>query len=116
MPAYHPDAETELADILATGGREVKRCLGMMVQRHLRIEDGTAPLGASELLPASGPSLQPLYQVEYVCGWFSRVTVVYEVGGAGAVVLAVDAWQGLARVGAAASAADAQARSWGRAS
>jgi hypothetical protein len=116
MPSYHPDAEADMRSILAGGGREVKRCLGMMIRRHLGIEDGSEPLTAGEWLPASGPNLTRLYEVDYLCGLLARVTVVYEADGTGAKVLALDAFQGLARVGHPKPAPDARARAWARAS
>lgn len=117
MPTYHPDAEQECLAALNQGGREVKRCLGMLLQRHLRIDDGSEPFSKAELLPTGGVSGQIWYEVTYSYGVFSRVTAVYEVSGLGVVsLLAIDAWQGLSRVGLPRFSPDARARAWSRSS
>lgn len=113
MPAYHPKAEKEFDDILRLAGRGIKVCLGLMIQRHLRIEDGTERLSASEELGAgSGTSI--LFEVVYSYGLLMRVLCVYERQGTVVTVLAIDARQGLARLGMPQSAPDARARAWGR--
>lgn len=96
MPAYHPNAQAEVQAILQTAGRGVKRCLGMMVQRHLRIDNASDPLGAAESLGAGSGD---------VC--------VYEMVGAGVTLLAVDATQGTVRIGMPVYAPDARPRAWG---
>jgi hypothetical protein len=116
VPTYHPDAQQECQEALDLGGREVKRCFGMMLQRHLRITDGSEPLAKAELLPATGVSGKPWYEVTYACGVFSMVTAVYEVSGPDVTLLAIDARQGLSRVGLAGSSPDARARAWSRSS
>ena len=116
MPTYHPDAEQECLDALNRGGREVKRCLGMLLQRHLRIDDGSEPLSKAELAPTGGVSGQTWYEVTYSYGVFSRVTAVYEVSSPAVTLLAIDAWQGLSRVGLPRFSSDARARAWSRSS
>ncbi|MBP6646367.1 MAG: hypothetical protein KA207_10950 [Burkholderiaceae bacterium] len=113
MPSYHADAEQELMDILQQGSRSVKRCLGMMLQRHLRMDNGTEPLDASEFVNA-GSGTSDVYQVAYSYNLFALVDCVYGKVGADVTVLAADGNQGLVRLGLPPSAPDALARSWGR--
>lgn len=115
MPAYHPQAKLEVQSILAKGGRGVKRCLGMMVARHLRIDGGSEPLLAAEQVGA-GSGVSMLYEVSYAYGLWSSVTCVYETTSAHVMLLAVDARQGTVRIGAAGTAPDARARAWNRSS
>ncbi len=115
VPSYHPEAEKEIDHLLKVGGRGVKRALGMTIQRHHRIDAGIEPLVASELLPASGPSLQAMHQVTYSVG-AADVVVVYETVGTAITALAVDAWDHFVRVGLPGVAGDARARAWARAS
>ena len=112
MPTYHADAEAEIVAILSQAGRSVKRCLGMMVQRHLRIDSGLEPLDATELLGA-GSGVSTLYEVTYSYGLWSSVVCVYETVGPGVTLLAVDAMQGTVRVGMPRSSPDARSRAWG---
>lgn len=112
MPNYHPQAKAELRAILASPGRAVKRCVGMMLGRHLGLDSGQEPLDASEYLGAgSGSSV--LYGVPYAYSLFGRIYCVYEVNGGVVTLLAVDGWQATARVGLSRSAPDARARAWG---
>lgn len=115
MPSYHPAAEREFDHLLSVGSRDIKIALGLVVQRHHRINNGSEPLSAAERLPASGPSLQPMHQVTHNAG-LAEVTAVYQTTVAGVQVLAFDAWDRFVRVGAPASAGDARSRAWARAS
>ena len=111
MPSYHADAQAEIIAILAKAGRGVKRCLGMMVQRHLRIDSGTEPLDSSELLGA-GSGVSTLYEVVYSYGLWSKAVCEYELVGPNVSLLAVDATQGTVRIAMSISAPDARARAW----
>jgi hypothetical protein len=113
MPSYHPDAETEARAILAHGGHGVKRCMGMMIQRHIRIDDGTEPLILSECI-GSGSGNSTLYEVRFAYNALSAVNCVYQQVGPDVTLLAIDAKQGLARVGLPSTAPDARARAWNR--
>jgi hypothetical protein len=115
MPQYHPDAEREVDAILQQAGRGVKRCLGMMIQRHLRIANGSEPLDSAELLGA-GSGASTLYEVHYSYAAWSSVTCIYQLVGPDVTVLAVDAVQGTVRLGPPSNAPDARARAWGRSS
>jgi hypothetical protein len=115
MPSYHPEAEKEFDHLLSVGGRDIKRALGMIVERHHRIEDGSEPLSLSELLPGSGPSLQPMHGVVHNVG-LADVLAVYETTTAGIQALAFDAWDKFVRVGPPGAKGDARARAWARAS
>ncbi len=111
MPSYHPNAQAEIKAILPKAGRGVKRCLGMMVQRHLRMDNGAEPLDPTELL-GGGSGISTLYGVTYSYGVWSSAVCVYELVGAVVTLLAVDATQGTVRVGIPAAAPDARARAW----
>lgn len=115
MPTYHVNAQAEIQAILPTAGRGVKRCLGMMVQRHLRIDNSSEPLGSTELVGA-GSGVSTLYEVAYAYGFWSGAVCVYEVVGASVTLLAVDAKQGTVRIGMPLLAPDARSRAWGRSS
>lgn len=115
MPSYHPEAEKEIDHLLSVGSRNVKRALGMMIQRHHRIDAGREPLQAVELLPASGPKLQAMHEVAYSVD-LAEVVVVYETMGSNVQALAVDASDRFVRVGLPGAAGDARARAWSRAS
>lgn len=115
MPAYHPLAEQELLGILKVGGRSVKRCLGMMLQRHLRMDNGAEPLSKAEDI-GSGNGLSVLYQVVYSYSVFASVDCVYQKVGGAVTLLAADAQQGVLRLGLPASAPDARARAVNRSS
>ena len=115
MPGYHADAKTEVQAILSTAGRGTKRCLGMMVKRHLLMDGGTASLTHAEMLYA-GSGTSVLYEVVYLYSAWSRVACVYEVTESATSLLAIDAWQGMVRVGIPSTAPDARARAWGRSS
>jgi hypothetical protein len=112
MPGYHLNAQAEIQAIVQTAGRGVKRCLGMMVQRHLRIDEASEPLGSAESLGA-GSGISTLYEVTYTYGFWSGAVCVYEMVGAGVTLLAVDATQGTARIGMPLFAPDARSRAWG---
>jgi hypothetical protein len=115
MPGYHPDAKAEVQAILSAGGRGVKRCLGMMVQRHLRMDGLTEPLASVEMIGA-GSGVSTLYEVVYAYSTWSETTCVYEMVGSLTTLLAIDAVQGTVRVGMSSTAPDARARAWGRSS
>lgn len=100
MPKYHPDAKKEYLAILNDASGSVKDCLGMLVQRHLRMELGSEPLTAHERLRPVSKGEMALYLVEYQYGLAARVLCVYKRDSAGVTALAVDAWDGLTRVGA----------------
>ena len=111
MPAYHADAQAEIQAILSNAGRGVKRCLGMMLQRHLRIDNGSEPLGQTEMLGA-GSGVSTLYAVTYSIGLWSSAVCVYELAGLGVTLLSVDAIQGAVRIGISRASPDARARAW----
>jgi hypothetical protein len=113
MVTYHLDADKEFDDILQVAGRDVKKCLGQMIQRHVRIALGQEPLTHTERVGA-GSGASTLYRVEYVYGLLASVECVYGVDGASTEVLAIDARQGINRLGLPAHAPDALARAWGR--
>lgn len=115
MPSYHPDAEKELLAILEQGGRSVKRCLGMMLQRHLRMDNGAEPLTRDEDI-GSGSGLSVLYRVVYTYSVFASVDCVYQKVGNTVTLLAADAQQGVLRLGLPAHAPDARARAVNRSS
>lgn len=115
MPAYHPDAKNEYLAILKAASGSVKDCLGMLVQRHLRMELGTEPLAAHERLRPVSKGAVPLYLVEYQYGLAARVLCVYKRDGSGVTALAVDAWDGLTRVGAPTRTPAAEQRARSRA-
>ena len=112
MPGYHANAQAEIKAILSNAERGVKRCLGMMVQRHLRIDSGSEPLDSTEWLSA-GSGVSILYGVTYTHALWSNAVCVYELVGPVVTLLAVDATQGTVRMGAAGTAPDARARAWG---
>lgn len=97
--------------IIAKAGRGVKRCLGMMVHRHLRIDSGTEPLDPSELLGA-GSGVSTLYEIDYSFSLWSKVVCVYELVGPNLSLLAVDATQGTVRIAMPSAAPDARSRAW----
>jgi hypothetical protein len=113
MVTYHLDADAEFETILRLAGRDVKKCLGQMIQRHARIALGKEPLVPAELVGA-GSALSTMYRVEYVYGLFASVECVYGVSASSTEVLAVDARQGIRRLGLPAHAPDALARAWVR--
>ena len=113
MVTYHPNADKEFEDILRLAGRDLKRCLGQMIQRHARIALGREPLAPAESAGA-GSGASSLYRVEYVYGLLVSVLCVYGVEGSRAEVLAIDARQGISRLGLSAHAPDALARAWAR--
>ena len=113
MPSYHPDAELEAKAILAQGGRGVKICMGMMIQRHIRIDDGREPPAPGECI-GSGSGISVLYALVFVNGALSTINCVYQQVGADVTLLAIDARHGLARVGLPRTAPDARARAWNR--
>jgi hypothetical protein len=115
MPGYHPDAKAEVQAILSAAGRGVKRCLGMMVRRHLRMDSLKEPLTPAEMIGA-GSGVSTLYEVVYSYSVWSATTCVYEMVGSSATLLAVDAVQGSVRIGIPGAAPDARARAWGRSS
>lgn len=115
MPSYHPEAEKELLAILEKGGRSVKRCLGMLLQRHLRMDNGAEPLTRAEDI-GSGNGLSVLYQVVYTYSVFASVDCVYQKVGKEVTLLAADAQQGVLRLGLPDSAPDARARAVNRSS
>lgn len=109
MPSYHTNAEQELMDLLQKGSRSIKRCLGMMIQRHIRIDNGSEPLSSAEYVgPDSGSS--SFYRVTYSYNVFASVDCVYQKVGTDVTLLAADAVQGLVRLGLPTSAPDALAR------
>ena len=113
MVTYHIDEDNEFEDILRLAGRDVKKCLGQMIQRHARIALGHEPLIRAEFAGA-GSGVSTLYRVEYVYGLLASVECVYGVSGSSTEVLAIDARQGIRRLGLPAHAPDALARAWGR--
>ncbi len=115
MPSYHAEADKEIDFLLRRGNRDLKRALGMMIQRHVRIDAGTEPFSLAELLPSSGPSLQPMHSVAYSVN-LAEVVVVYETTTSDTTALAVDAWYMFARFGPPGASGDAVARAWSRAS
>lgn len=115
MQTLNAAAQQEALDILKVAARGVKQCLGMMIQRHLRIDNGAEPLSASEYYSA-GAGVSTLYQVEYSTGVWSKVVCVYETVSADFTLLAIDAHQGTARLGLPVAAPNARARAWGRSS
>ena len=115
MQKFNAAAQQEATDILSQAARGVKQSLGMMIQRHLRISSGAEPLSPSEFYGA-GAGVSSLYEVDYSHSLWSRVMCVYETVGADFTLLAIDAYQGTARLGLPASAPNARARAWGRSS
>ncbi len=115
MQKFNAAAQKEATDILSQAARGVKQSLGMMIQRHLRIASGVEPLSPSEYYSA-GVGVSSLYEVDCSHGFWSRVVCVYETVGADFTLLAIDAYQGTARLGLPASAPNARARAWGRSS
>ncbi len=113
MVRYHLGADKEFDDILRLAGRDLKRCLGQMIKRHVRIALGQEPLTHAEFR-GSGSGASALYRVEYVYGLLASVECVYGVDGSSTEVLAIDARQGINRLGLPAHAPDALARAWGR--
>ena len=63
MQTLNATAQQEALDILKVAARGVKQCLGMMIQRHLRIDNGSEPLDATECVGA-GSATSTLYEVE----------------------------------------------------
>jgi hypothetical protein len=57
-----------------------------------------------------------LYRVEYLYGLWASVEGVYGVVGSAVELLAIDARQGIGRLGLSPHAPDALARAWGRSS
>ena len=115
MQTFNAAAQQEARDILAVAARGVKQCLGMMIQRHLRIDSRTEPLSSAEHYSA-GAGVSALFEVEFSNGFWSKVVCVYETVGPDFTLLAIDAHQGTARLGLAPSAPNTRARAWGRSS
>ena len=113
MVTYHVAADAEFDAIWQVAGRDVKKCFGQMIQRHARIALGKEPLGSAEYAGA-GSGVSSLYRVEYLYGLLASLECVYGVVEASIEVLALDARQGLSRLGLPARAPDALARAWGR--
>ena len=93
MIQYHTDAQAEFDVIFGAGGNGLKVCLGMAIQRNLRIDSGQEPLTAMESV-GSGNGQSELYSVSHSYGAFSEVEVVYEKSGSAVRVVALAAWQG----------------------
>ena len=96
-------------DLLQKGSRSIKRCLGMMIQRHIRIDNGAEPLSSAEDA-GTGSGSSSLYRVTYSYSVFASVDCVYQKVGTGVTLLAADAAQGVVRLGLPTSAPDALAR------
>ena len=113
MVTYHADADQEFDEVLSLAGAGVKRCLGQMIQRHARIALGREPLASAESAGA-GSGASTLYRIEYSYGLLALVVCVDGVVGAQVELLAIDAAQGISRIGLPAHAPDALARAWVR--
>lgn len=92
MILYHPDAQAEFDAIFAAGGNGLKVCLGMAIQRNMRIDSGREPLTYLESIGPGGKQSE-LFSVSHGYGAFSEVEVVYEKVGAAVKVVALGAWQ-----------------------
>jgi hypothetical protein len=115
VPTYHPDADLEFDALLQVASRELKWGFGQMMKRHLAIDGKTKPLTVAERLPASGPHLNPMYEVEYLGGLTAKLVAVYESRPAGVVLLALDGFDLFKRAGRPATDPDARSRAWARA-
>ena len=115
MVTYHVDADKEFERIFSLAGRDLKKCLGQMIQRHVRLALGREPFVPAESAGA-GSGVSMLYRVEYLYGLLASVECVYGMVGASVELLAIDARQGITRLGLPAHAPDALARAWGRSS
>jgi hypothetical protein len=113
---FNAAAQKEATDILSQAARGVKQSLGMMIQRHLRIASGVEPLSQLSEYYSAGAGVSSLYEVDYSHSFWSRVVCVYETVGTDFTLLAIDAYQGTARLGLPASDPNAKARAWGRSS
>ena len=94
MIHYHPDAQVEFDAIFNSGIVGLKVCLGMAIQRTMRIDAGIEPLHPAELM-GPGRQLSTLYCVSHNYGPFSEVEYIYEEFGGVVKVIAVGAYQGL---------------------
>lgn len=90
---YHPKAQAEFDQLLASGGAVVELCLLIAIGRNDRIYDGSKPLTHNEKL-GKGRLQATLYVVEFTMAPFTWVEYVYEEFGDHVVVLAIDATLG----------------------
>lgn len=93
MIQYHPDAQAEFDLIFLGGGNGLKVCLGMAIQRNLRIDGGQEPLTPTESV-GRGQRHSELYSVRHSYGAFSEVEYVYEKVGTTVRAVALAALQG----------------------
>ena len=115
MPIYHPAADLEFDDLLALANLDLKYCFGMMMKRHVGIDNASAGLSLAEQLPASDPNLNQPYEVEYSVG-SARLVAVYEAKAHLMVeMLALDGFAWFGRLCRVSSDPDVQARAWARA-